>query len=79
MSPKLIIPALLLWVLLLAQGAVAASAQPKPAPARPPTQTARPPAGPDPGKQAACEKAWDQLSIKKGSRRRFIDACVKHG
>jgi hypothetical protein len=79
MPHKLIFPGLLLWALLIAQGAFPAAAEPKAAPAKPQPPATRSAPAEDSAKLAACERAWDQQKIKKGSRRRFIDACVKHG
>lgn len=68
---------------LLAGDAAAASPfRPAPAPAAPSGPgTMRPIPNPPPSaaKQRACEQAWQRQRIKKGSRKAFIRACVRHG
>ena len=79
MSPKLFIPALMLWGLLIAQGALAAAIQPRPVIAKSAPQTQSPGVGPESSKPSLCAQAWDRQRIRKGSRRQFIDACIRNG
>lgn len=69
--------------LLLAGNADASSPRgPAPAPAAPPGPGAMQPIPNPPAstaKQKDCEAAWQRQRIKKGSRKAFIRACVRHG
>jgi hypothetical protein len=68
-----------LFSLLLTGDALAGGAPPHVPPATPPHASAPPAAKPDPAKLRDCEQAWARQRIKKGSKKAFIRACVRHG
>jgi|WetSurMetagenome_2_1015567.scaffolds.fasta_scaffold112184_3 hypothetical protein len=64
----------------LLTGDALAGGQPPRRPSAAPPHASTPP-GPkaDPAKLRDCEQAWARQRVKKGSRKAFIRACVRHG
>jgi hypothetical protein len=48
-------------------------------PAAPPHASTPPGPKADPAKLRDCEQAWARQRVKKGSKKAFIRACVRHG
>ena len=65
---------------LLLVGDAFAGGQPPHRPAPVPPHASAPQASrADPAKQRDCEQAWARQRVKKGSKKAFIRACVRHG
>ena len=75
---QLLLSAALSSVLLF--GDAFAGSQPPHHPSPAPPRTSAPQVSKvDPAKQRDCEQAWARQRIKKGSKKAFIHACVRHG